>query len=86
MTGRSIHFPFYKTPSPLAGEGCVGLANEVSLAGVGGGGVRGEPPALGRAQLSKRLCGGTPHPNLPPQGGKGLAESGILVHFLTGNS
>src|SRR5687767_2047156 len=34
------------------------------------------PPACSESIFAARLplCGGTPHPNLPPQGGKGLIE------------
>jgi hypothetical protein len=64
-------------PSPLVGEGCVGLASEATSGskepggGAGWGMARRETRALGRAQSPGPQRGITPHPNLPPQGGKG---------------
>jgi hypothetical protein len=69
--------------SPLVGEGCEALANAVSLGVAGWGGPPHEPERAS-AHTSRhpyvrhdiRSCGGTPHPNLPPQGGKGLFYEG----------
>jgi hypothetical protein len=72
--------------SPLVGEGYGALASAASLGGVGWGGPPHDPlreaPRKQRAvprSWGKHVesspptwCGGTPQPNLPPQGGKGL--------------
>jgi ABC-type Fe3+ transport system substrate-binding protein len=45
-------------------------------------GTHQEPPAAGldiAKYFRRRSCGGTPHPNLPPQGGKGLAECSLVL-------
>ena len=64
-------------PSPFVGEGCGGLANAVSL-GVAGWVPPHEPLELRKEDVGRLSalniclpsCGGTPHPYLPPQGGK----------------
>jgi hypothetical protein len=62
-----------KRPSPLAGEGCVGLANEVSLAEAGRG-YRAVRRALSGTMILEDLALHHPLPNLSPQGGKGFSE------------
>jgi len=81
MSAATMRQPARCLSSPLVGEGCGALANEVSLGEAGWGVTPHEPLELrsnkGLLLLSAdRSCRGTPHPNLPPQGGKGLSECG----------
>jgi hypothetical protein len=64
----------------LAGEGCGGLASvsELSRSWMGGGAARAARARESAKWLGPQRCI-TPHPNLPPQGGKGSKRASMCV-------
>jgi hypothetical protein len=67
-------------PFPPCGEGCGGLASVSELSGswMGGGAARAARARESAKWLGPQRCI-TPHPNLPPQGGKGSKRASMCV-------